>query len=183
VAVEAVVCEALAFRTRLYYALTPTALIISNQESFLRQTIDATATTGEPAWHAQLELTPARWQASRPALLLAYEEAAREACRKNLAVATHLLHATPGLDPARRSELELCTFGREGACPDGGEYALGDDGLARCSCHGSWDHPTQLREPAPESAFRRVLDRLAGVRLSLRLTGEGLHTLIELQRR
>ena len=75
-------------------------------------------------------------------------------------------------------------YGIDFLSPGGGEYTLADDGRTmQHTLYGSQLQPRQPERPAPDSDTAQALGGLGGVTVSLTFLEDGLHAVLQIDRR
>jgi hypothetical protein len=102
-----------AFRIRLFFELRDDVLVVATRPEVVREVLDRGRPDPDPAPYAlKLAVYPERWEKLKPDLMIGYEEAARQGCRRAL-LAREPFHSL-GEAVMRR------TLGWVPRCPDGG---------------------------------------------------------------
>jgi hypothetical protein len=85
-------------------------------------------------------------------------------------------------DRVRRRAEDL--YGVHCFCPEGGKYVLSADGKSmECTLHGSMKSAHQGLTPAESSALGKLLQNFAGMTASLTFLEDGLHAVVEIDRK
>jgi hypothetical protein len=130
--------------------------------------------SGVDPFHLRMSLHPGHWNAIRPDMLLGYEEQARKSCHLSLVE----MQPFAGREP--ETALRALGFGYH--CPDGGAMRLTEEGLLECGIHGSPAHPRQPAAPTEANPVSRILENLDEITFSLRLTEDGIHSTVRIER-
>jgi len=149
--------------------------------------------TAGPVGHGMVRARPANWDQVLADYRLAWAEGNREACLNNLGPLASVGRAVVGKpDKEQRSEEQLGRAARQEAgrlhgahffCPEGGQYLLSPDGkTCRCSVHGTVLEPKQATEPS-EKGSASALKGLSGVTATLTFMKDGLHAVVEIDRK
>lgn len=147
-----------------------------------------------PAAHAMIRIRPEHWQKVLPDFQLGWAENSRIACLNNLGMLTGVARAHAAEtsaskgDPQRPAEQILAEartlYGVDFLSPGGGEYQLADDGRTmRHTIYGSQLHPQQPEQPDPDSDTAQALGALGGVTVSLTFLEDGLHAVLQIDRK
>jgi hypothetical protein len=145
-----------------------------------------------PSGHAMIRMRAKNWDQVLPDYRLAWAESNREACLHNLGPLSSIGRAligktsSPSQDQLAQAILQLADriHGVHFFCPEGGRYQRAPDGKGlTCSVHDSARNPTQAAAPAPNSPSHKVLDGLAGITGTLTFLEDGLHAVVEIERK
>jgi hypothetical protein len=144
-----------------------------------------------PTAHALVRLRPQHWNQVLDHYRLGWEENNRWACLNNLGPLSSLSRAIaasrqPNSKPLTNAELDEAAarlFDVRYVCPDDGQYSIAAQGAVTCSSHGSAAAPRQTISPAPTSNLGKLLDEFADISLSLTFLEDGLHAVVDLERK
>jgi hypothetical protein len=154
-----------AFRIRLFFELRDDVLVVATRPEVVREVLDRGRPDPDPAPYAlKLAVYPERWEKLKPDLMIGYEEAARQGCRRAL-LAREPFHSL-GEAVMRR------TLGWVPRCPDGGEILV--HGGLECSIHGRPTRPRQEGAPPATSPARRLVDSLKSLSVTMVFEEDGL---------
>ncbi len=147
---------------------------------------------GSPA-HAQVTIHRQQWNRIVPSVRLSWDEAARQACLDNIGPLTsaarvaagshHSHHDAPEVPADELVTKALSIYGGVHRCPCGGHYVLTKDGQIVCSVHGDADHPQQPVPDAPNGGSLEMLNSFSEIRVLLTFLEDGLHAVLEIDRR
>jgi hypothetical protein len=142
-----------------------------------------------------VRLRPQNWKQVLPDYRLGWAENNRQACINNLgplsSVARSLTASLGKLDEAELAKVAERTrrraddlYGTHFFCPEGGTYVLAADGKTmECNLHGSITEPRQHMAPAEASPLAKLLETLGDVTASLTFLDDGLHAVVEIERK
>lgn len=145
------------------------------------------ATEGSPA-HAQLTIHRQQWNRLLPSIRLSWDEGARKACLDNIGPLTSAVRVATAsgkreLTPEEITTAAVSIYGGVHFCPCGGRYTRTEDGRMICSVHGDADHPSQPDTNAANGASLEMLNSFSEVRVMLTFLEDGLHAVLEIDRR
>ena len=140
--------------------------------------------------HAQLTVHRGQWNRIMPSVRLSWDEAARQACLDNIGPLTSAARvaAASGGDASAVTPEELTAtassiYGGVHRCPCGGQYVRTADGRMVCDVHGDADHPQQPAPNAPNGGSLEMLNSFSEIRVALTFLEDGLHAVLEIDRR
>jgi hypothetical protein len=183
---------------RMFWARLGNSLSIASK-AFILEDLAAlenkrgqTADAG-PEAHGLVRVRPANWDRVLADYRLGWAEGNREACLNNLAPLASVGRAiVAGSQAGERSEEQLGRaahqeadrlYGAHFFCPEGGHYLLSPDGkTCRCSVHGTVFEPKQGTEPSQKGSAA-ALQGLSGVTAALTFQKDGLHAVVEIDRK
>jgi hypothetical protein len=145
--------------------------------------------TGSPS-HAQVTIHREHWKHIMPSMRLSWDEAARNACLDNIGpltgavrVAASSHHDVADVTPEQLAVSASTIYGGVHRCPCDGRYTRTKDGKVVCDVHGNADHPQQ---PAPDTGnggSLEMLNSFGEIRVLLTFLEDGLHAVLEVDRR
>ena len=144
----------------------------------------------ETTAHAMVRLRPKNWNQVLEDYKLGWAENNRQACLNNLGPIASVSRALVPNDKdmaqrgaeARRLADQL--YGVHFYCPDGGQYALSEDGkTCSCSVHGSARDPRQQRTPDEATGVGKALQQFNGLTATLTFMEDGLHAVVVIDRK
>ena len=179
---------------RMFWARIGNGLYIASKAFILDDLVAAEAERGKvaaegPKAHGLVRVRAANWDRVLPDYRLGWAEANREACLNNLGPLASVGRAVvekgrteEQLGRAAHQEADRL-YGVHFFCPDGGRYLLSPDGkTCRCSVHGTLLEPVQQTEPS-EKGSTSALKGLSGLTASLTFRKDGLHAVVEIDRK
>ena len=181
---------------RFFYARIGDNVCIASKLQTLEQLVVKDAgnaarqdATGSPA-HAQLTIHRQQWSRIVPSVRLSWDEAARQACLDNIGpltsaarVAAGSHHDAPEVIAEELVAAASSIYGGVHRCPCGGHYVRTQDGRIVCSVHGDADHPQQPVPDAPHGGSLEMLNSFSEIRVLLTFLEDGLHAVLEIDRR
>jgi hypothetical protein len=187
---------------RLFWARVGDGLYIASKPFILEDLLSGKTmpraseqTSSGPRAHGMVRLRPENWKEVLPDYRLGWAENNREACVNNLGPLSSVARSlTASLGKLEKSELATLAgrmrgraddlYGTHFFCPEGGTYVLTADGKRmECSLHGSIGKPRQNVAPAESSALTKLLETLGDVTASLTFLEDGLHAVVEIERK
>jgi len=146
-------------------------------------------TAGSPA-HAQVTIHRQQWNHIMPSMRLSWDEAARQACLDNIGplssaarVAASSHHDDGEVTPEQLAGSASWIYGGVHRCPCGGHYVRTKDGRVVCDVHGSAEHPQQPAPDAPNGGSLEMLNSFSEIRVLLTFLEDGLHAVLEIDRK
>jgi len=145
--------------------------------------------TGSPS-HAQVTIHREHWKHIMPSMRLSWDEAARNACLDNIGpltsavrVAASSHHDVADVTPEQLAVSASTIYGGVHRCPCGGRYTRTKDGKVVCDVHGNADHPQQPTPDAGNGGSLEMLNSFGEIRVLLTFLEDGLHAVLEVDRR
>jgi hypothetical protein len=181
---------------RFFFQRIGDAVYIASQRTILEDLAaissksDAAPRTGDPPAHGLVRLRPQHWKEVLDHYHLGWEESNRQACLKNIGPLTSLSRAliAGNADGKPLTNVKLADYAARlydvrYFCPDDGQYSIGADGAITCSKHGSADSPRQGTSPSESSELGKLLGEFSDMSLSLTFLEDGLHAVVDLERK
>ena len=144
----------------------------------------------ESPTHAQLTIHRQQWNRIMPSMRLSWDEAARQACIDNIGPLTSAARvaASSHADDAEVTPEQLAAtassiYGGVHRCPCGGHYVRTEDGKVVCDVHGNADHPQQPAPDAENGGSLEMLNSFSEIRVLLTFLEDGLHAVLEIDRK
>jgi prepilin-type processing-associated H-X9-DG protein len=190
---------------RIFWARVGNGLYIASEPFILEDLLmgktmpRASAANGDtaagPTAHAMVRIRPGNWHQVLPEFQLGWAENNRQACINNLGPLSSVARAFTGgaakadqgergklADRIRRRADDL--YDVHCFCPEGGMYVPSADGKSmECTMHGSMKSAHQGLIPAESSALGRLLQNFAGMTASLTFLEDGLHAVVDIERK
>ena len=145
--------------------------------------------TSSPA-HAQVTIHREQWKHILPSMRLSWDEAARNACLDNIGpltsaarVAASSHHDVADVTPEQLAVSASTIYGGVHRCPCGGRYTYTKDGKVVCDVHGNAHHPQQPAPDAGNGGSLEMLNSFSEIRVLLTFLEDGLHAVLEVDRR
>jgi hypothetical protein len=183
---------------RMFWARIGNGLYIASKAFILEDLAALDAERGKvadvgPEAHGLVRVRPANWDRVLADYRLGWAEGNRQACLNNLGPLTSIGRSViAGQADGQRTEEQLGRAAQQEAdrlygahffCPEGGRYLLSADGkTCRCSVHGTALEPKQGTEPS-EKGSASALKGLSGVTAALTFRKDGLHAVVEIDRK
>ncbi|MBX3443768.1 MAG: hypothetical protein KF774_15270 [Planctomyces sp.] len=184
---------------RFYWARIEDGLYIATRRSVLDELLVAAKTPAarpepgaNPPAHARLRIRPEHWRNILPTYLLGWAEGARNSTLQNLGTLGLFLPAQLAVagEPASPEETLQATIdlaqrihGVAFLLPDGGAYALSEDGRRIVhSDYGDVLRPRQKAAPTEGSPLDRAIREFQGLTADLTFLEDGLHAVVTIRR-
>lgn len=140
--------------------------------------------------HAQVTIHREQWKHIMPSMRLSWDEAARNACLDNIGpltsaarLATSSHHDDGEVTPEQLAASASSIYGGIHRCPCGGHYLRTKDGKVVCDVHGNADHPQQPTPDAKNGGSLEMLNSFSEIRVLLTFLEDGLHAVLEIDRK
>ena len=187
------------FKWRFFYARIGSNVCIATKlqtleliakENADNAAIPAQQDVGSSPAHAQVTVHREHWNRIMPSMRLSWDEAARNACLDNIgpltsaarvAVSSH--HDDGGVTPEQLAKSAAWIYGGVHRCPCGGHYVRTKDGKVVCDVHGNADHPQQPVPDAENGGAVEMLNSFSEIRVLLTFLEDGLHAVLEIDRK
>jgi prepilin-type processing-associated H-X9-DG protein len=186
-------CYAIQFgpiRWRLFWGRIGNGLYIANKPFIFEDLLALDAaqvpagkpSLGEDVGHAMVRIRAQNWNQVLADYRLGWAENERTACLANLGPLASLTRAYGSVFAA--GQLAERFYGVHFFCPDHGTYSAANDGTAIvCSVHGSALAPHQPRAPSEQSSTSQLLRGFTGMTVTLTFRDEGLHAVVNVDRK
>jgi hypothetical protein len=182
---------------RLFWARAGNGLYVASKPFIIEDLLGGDAAGQQPARdggplaHGLVRLRPRNWDQVLSDYRFAWAENNRTACMNNLGPLTDAARALAAdggrpTDERRQEVLSMAerTHTVHFLCPEGGRYELTPDGKgAACSVHGTAAAPRQPPAPLDTSRLGRLLKNFGGMTLALTFLEDGLHAVVEIERK
>jgi hypothetical protein len=140
-----------------------------------------------PEAHGMVRLRPRNWDRVLADYRLGWAESNRDACLNNLGPLADVARAVSAKATERDADVSKLAERFHGVhfyCPEGGHYAVANDGKEMaCSIHGTALAPRQPRAPAEGTASAKLLKDFAGMTVTLTFLEDGLHAVVTMDRK
>jgi len=188
---------------RIFWARIGDGLYFSSKPFILEDIVEANAkpkgpkNAGPPA-HAMLKMRAENWKQVLPDFNVGWTENHRKACLDNVCTLSGVARAFTATEPATAADWAKMSatigqmvnvradavHGVHFFCPEGGRYVLARDGKSvACEVHGRAQDPRQPLTPAADGPVGKMLAQLKNVTMSLTFLEDGLHAVVEIDRK
>jgi hypothetical protein len=131
-----------------------------------------------------VRLRPENWNMVLPDYRLGWAENNREACLNNVGPLTSLARALGNAPAQEVHDFAQRVYGVQFYCPEHGKYEVGPDGKSvSCSIHGTVLAPKQPPAQTESSAPNKLLRDFKDLAVSLTFLEDGLHAVMQIERK